>query len=355
MKKTLVVLLALFAVVLSATACNTSPTPEQTLPTDTSSATDETTHKPAPNDTVAPTEPMETEPAESETEATTSGSSRPTPNNSKKRMVAYKNRFDEGEPILVTAYGEGQDWIGIYSVRGTEPVRWWYLSDIEGYESVEAGKEFNMLTQTANINGEGELPAGDYIIFLVGEGQDVAKDEYIQYLEISIIGEKEVENPYPLYLVDGRFISVVFNNFMHRYNGEEMTAVWDGAMAYNYNMWASDGKRVRIPEGEHADKIIINGWTAMYGEDSNLGVFGYQINSNEPVFATEWTIRFPVYDVHAVTANAQYAALFEVCISTETMKKQNKVFILYKAPDGSCVCIDSFEVIVEGTVGKANE
>ena len=178
---------------------------------------------------------------------------------------------------------------------------------------------------------------------------------YIQYLEISIIGEKEVENPYPLYVVDDRFISAVFNNCMYRYNGEERTTVWDGLEAYNYSAWAADGKRVRIPEGEHADRILFSGWAALYGEDSNLGVFGYQINNNEPVFVTEWTTRFPQYDVHAEVAGAQYASLFEVYVSTETMKKQNKVFILYKAPDGSCVCIDSFEVIVEGAVGKTNE
>ena len=69
------------------------------------------------------------------------------------KLSTDKAVYEEGEDILVTAYGRGKDWVGIYA-RGEKPggpasIYWYY---VEG--DAEPGEEVNIRRQRSNSRPE---------------------------------------------------------------------------------------------------------------------------------------------------------------------------------------------------------
>ena len=87
-----------------------------------------------------------------------------------------KYAYTEGDDILVTANGEGKDWVGLYPAGeipggGTQSIYWYYVAD--GHTPME---QVNIKSGTHNTDRSdyADLPAGDYTMFLLAnDGYDV--------------------------------------------------------------------------------------------------------------------------------------------------------------------------------------
>ena len=90
-----------------------------------------------------------------------------------------KTEFKYGEPIMVTGYGSGKDWIGISQYdAGTESgywsngsIRWRYITHIGGNAATDgfgSGVAFDIREAklTAAAASRGDLPVGEYVIFV---------------------------------------------------------------------------------------------------------------------------------------------------------------------------------------------
>ena len=88
------------------------------------------------------------------------------------RLTVNKRVFKVGEPIMITAVGDGYDWVGIFDKPNTisGAYRWWRLhdNDDEDYPVAPAGTPFDALTQPADRTN-GEIPAGTWYIVLIDE------------------------------------------------------------------------------------------------------------------------------------------------------------------------------------------
>ena len=106
-----------------------------------------------------------------------------------------KYSYKEGDDILVTADGEGKDWVGLYlrdevPGGGVSSIYWYYVA--EGHTPLEP---VNIKDGTFNADrGDlADLPAGDYTIFLLAnDGYDV-----IDSIDFTI-KESKKEEPAPV-------------------------------------------------------------------------------------------------------------------------------------------------------------
>ena len=97
-----------------------------------------------------------------------------------------KTTYKVGEPIMITAVGSGNDWVGVAVEGGNGSLRWWCLSDGYGYVWVEPGVPFDALSTPANYNDTCDLTPGEYIIVLVADDKPFAWGEYLATVRIVI-------------------------------------------------------------------------------------------------------------------------------------------------------------------------
>ncbi|MBR5365322.1 MAG: hypothetical protein IK132_03675 [Clostridia bacterium] len=87
-----------------------------------------------------------------------------------------KYSYTEGDDILVTANGEGKDWVGLYLKDevpggGIASIYWYYVA--EGHTPMEP-VSIKGETHNADRDDVADLPAGDYTMFLLSnDGYDV--------------------------------------------------------------------------------------------------------------------------------------------------------------------------------------
>ena len=87
-----------------------------------------------------------------------------------------KFSYKEGDDILVTAAGEGKDWVGLYPAGeipggGTQSIYWYYVAD--GHTPLEPVSIKSGVHNT-DRSDYADLPAGDYTMFLLAnDGYDV--------------------------------------------------------------------------------------------------------------------------------------------------------------------------------------
>ncbi len=112
------------------------------------------------------------------------GNSSTTPDPENKNMTLEKTEFVEGEDIIVTAVGSGEQWVGIYlkndypesGQNGGQPSLYWYFVDKDGYTSGEA---VNIKTTKLNPDRPEyiDLPAGEYKVILFADGGYTVAEE----------------------------------------------------------------------------------------------------------------------------------------------------------------------------------
>ena len=84
------------------------------------------------------------------------------------RLTVSKTEFEYGEPILITAYGKGLDWVGIYAPDGTASILWVYI-DENTAGGVGNGVEFDIIDRGVINNGAeyADITPGEYIVRLM--------------------------------------------------------------------------------------------------------------------------------------------------------------------------------------------
>ena len=97
-----------------------------------------------------------------------------------------KTTYKVGEPIMITAVGSGNDWVGVAVEGGSGSLRWWCLSDGYDYVWVESGVPFDALSTPANYNDSRDLTPGEYIIVLVPDDKPFAAGDYLATVRIVI-------------------------------------------------------------------------------------------------------------------------------------------------------------------------
>ena len=97
-----------------------------------------------------------------------------------------KTTYKVGEPIMITAVGSGNDWVGVAVEGGSGSLRWWCLSDGYDYVWVESGVPFDALSTPANYNDSRDLTPGEYIIVLVPDDKPLAAGDFLATVRIVI-------------------------------------------------------------------------------------------------------------------------------------------------------------------------
>ena len=108
-----------------------------------------------------------------------------------------KTTYVEGEDILITAIGEGKDWVGIYQKGetignpgngGVSSIRWYYVAQ-NGNVSGQIKNIFD--SEYVERNSLANLPAGEYTIYLLkNDGYEI-----VSQVDISITAKEETEQP----------------------------------------------------------------------------------------------------------------------------------------------------------------
>ena len=99
-------------------------------------------------------------------------------------LSVEKTTFAVGEPIMVTAIGEGTDWVGIQTAEnadnGTGSAFWWYVT------AVGSNTPFDLLSVVDGSGLTAELPAGEYVIRLLPDDQNYNSETVIEEIRIVI-------------------------------------------------------------------------------------------------------------------------------------------------------------------------
>ena len=85
-----------------------------------------------------------------------------------KRLTVSKTEYEYGEPILITAYGKGLDWVGIYAPDGKASILWVYI-DENTAGGVGNGVQFDIIDRGVINNGAeyADIAPGEYIVRLM--------------------------------------------------------------------------------------------------------------------------------------------------------------------------------------------
>ena len=95
-------------------------------------------------------------------------------------LTVDKTAYTVGESILVTAVGDGTDWVGIAPVGAQSSDRWWYVT------AVGSGTQFDLLSVVSGDGKSGNLAAGEYVIALVPDDQPWASGNHTASFTITI-------------------------------------------------------------------------------------------------------------------------------------------------------------------------
>ncbi|MBO4327238.1 MAG: metallophosphoesterase [Clostridia bacterium] len=113
--------------------------------------------------------------------------------NGDRKLIVSKTEYDYGEPILITAYGEGLDWVGIYSPDGKASILWVYIDPSRG--GVGSGTQFDIIARGVINNGasRADIKPGKYIIRLMPDDtSDLSKA--LETVEITV-NNKQAAGP----------------------------------------------------------------------------------------------------------------------------------------------------------------
>ncbi len=94
----------------------------------------------------------------------------PGPGNPGKSVTADKSAYTEGEPIQVTAVGEGYDWVGIYlrddTLKTDQAIRWYYVAR-DGNKSGDTKDMRSAEKTNSSRSAYFDIPAGEYTVYLL--------------------------------------------------------------------------------------------------------------------------------------------------------------------------------------------
>ena len=128
-------------------------------------------------------------------------------NSEQKKLSTNKETYLDGENIYVTAYGEEEQWVGLYlkddDVTKVTSIYWYYTKD-------QSGKPVDIKTTTANSSRKDyvSLPAGEYkLVLFADSGYNISETCYFTISTTSISRIKLNKDIYAL----GDTISITCN------------------------------------------------------------------------------------------------------------------------------------------------
>ncbi len=96
-------------------------------------------------------------------------------------MTSDKTEYMVGEPIMITAKGEGKDWVGIANRGAQESIAYYYVADV-------SGQTVNLFEKAGAPDGPlTSLPAGEYTLYLIPNDQALAGSTPIAAIDITIV------------------------------------------------------------------------------------------------------------------------------------------------------------------------
>ena len=195
-------------------------------------------------------------------------------------LTVNKTQFAVGEPIYVTAYGEGEDWVAIYKKNGSDSaIRYYYIE-----EQNASGVAVNMLDCASKNNLD--LTHGNYMLYYYEDGNFAPKHK----IEIVIGDGDPVTAPKPPvevayfhdnvkpYLADGSVVIVLPTDGDA---AREIYGYWSkgGSMISGY----SELFRCAVPDGTTKMTVEIAPNTLIpEGAD---GIMVYTANSKGKLFS----------------------------------------------------------------------
>ncbi len=157
-----------------------------------------------------------------ETEATAETPADPEDEYPEDRLIVNKQSVTEGDPVFVTAYGGGRDWLCISRAGEKKALYWWYLGKVDGFINIRPGRKFDITTAVSNTGDETVLPPGDYVIYLIADDKRIEDNDYIEVAGFSIVkpaGSEDSDNGQISY-------------------GEPLTQVGIGDLSHYFDYWS---------------------------------------------------------------------------------------------------------------------
>ncbi len=245
-------------------------------------------------------------------------------------VAADKSVYTVGEAIMVTAQGGGTDWVGIASVDATETIRWWYV------DAVGAGAAINVLDNAAIQAGTGaatgELPVGNYYIVWVPNDQSWSGATGVITLPISIVEAVPVEPEKPAFPGNPAHFSICADN-VRAWVGENFTDLCNQE-AHLY--MASVNGQINV---DGLDFISFRGWANPTIGGIEIDQFGYQIDSNEPVFSSDFWKDEP--DLNTALGSPVAKRYENIKIPVSELSGGSTVYLLVKDTNGVIYCMNS--------------
>ncbi len=109
-------------------------------------------------------------------------------------LSSDKDDYIVGEPIIITALGEGKDWVGIAERGADLSLAWYYVADVSG----QAVNFFEIAQDNATSTAFTSLPAGEYTLYLLPDDQSLRDGTPVAQKDITVHEPIEID-----YVTDG--------------------------------------------------------------------------------------------------------------------------------------------------------
>ncbi len=346
MKKILLIAFLLLALVMSVVACTDEDPSAETTGADTTAQVEDATQAPTEaEDTTAAEEPTDAltetsaeETTEEPTNApeTTQKPEKPTEPESStepqepepaEKLIVDKTEYGVGEPIMITAYGSGTDWVGIATRGGDASIGWYYVEEI-------SGQTVNFFEYAHDSNGvyTAHLPAGEYTVYLIPDDHVLLGATPIAAIDIVI------KNDYRNALMWDHDKSIV----THLSFDELRLNNGDGASIFTPGH-AADWNGVATLDAS-TTALYFWGWVGVKGD---LGRFGYQIDDGEPIFDAGYAVNADDAVVgNATGTGADHASRMGITVDLSALNGKHTVHVLYQSAVGNVVKLSEFTVLM---------
>ncbi len=110
-----------------------------------------------------------------------------TPEDGPSLLTTDKSTYRLGESVMVTARGEGREWVGLCRTDSTVPIRWFYLGAVDGYVSVESGTPFDLYGRANYTLGtDPSITPGTYTLYLLPADKTIESGAALARVDIRI-------------------------------------------------------------------------------------------------------------------------------------------------------------------------
>ncbi len=241
-------------------------------------------------------------------------------------ITTDKTEYFITEDIKVYAHGGKADWVGLYKAddnvaEGGATSLYWYYVNKEGHTSGDG-----VIIQNAEHVNSANIPAGDYkLVLCKNDGYEIVGEVYFT------VKTKDVVIDAPAWDANK---DIVTHQSFDELKVNDTTGLFTPGQAAGWD-------KVAVLD-ETAETLKYWGWIGAKGE---IGLFGYQIDNNAPVYSASFAVE-PEPGVVAAAAGtgADSASRMAIFVDLAGLKGAHNVKILYKNDKGVEVLLNEFTV-----------